>query len=398
MTIDSHFSVSKKAFFFTALFLLIFLFIDGLSLCLIKYYLIPNRKIQVVDIYEMNKRINEFAKKGAASNFDSLLGWTMKPLASEQNEEWSYRIDERGARLNNKNKNRTRISTYGDSFTFSDQVDDDETWQYYLSDLTKSNVINFGVGGYGTDQALLRIEQEFDNNPTEIVMLGILTENLARNVNRYRAVYQWPDNWGPTKPMFFASGGGGYVLLENPIRRLEDTYKLKNDRFVSDICEGYDFWFTNYQSITKFKFPFILSLVKSIFTEKKRGTSHSEIIINERAIETTQYIVKRFLDFAKQKKFTPVVVLFPTIYDMDDYYKKNNHNFNRLKNAIAKLEGLVIIDIFDVFRDQLVLNNILVEHLYMNKQHISPQGNFIIATAINDLYYKGILSGTEFDK
>ena len=171
MTIDSHFSVSKKAFFFTALFLLIFLFIDGLSWCLIKYYLIPNRKIQVVDIYEMNKRINEFAKKGAASNFDSLLGWTMKPLASEQNEDWSYRIDERGARLNNKNKNRTRISTYGDSFTFCDQVCDDETWQYYLSDLTKSNVINFGVGGYGTDQAFIRIEREFDNNPTEIVML-----------------------------------------------------------------------------------------------------------------------------------------------------------------------------------------------------------------------------------
>ena len=77
----------------------------------------------------------------------------------------------------------------------------------------------------------------------------------------------------------------------------------------------------------------------------------------------------------------------------------DNANVWVLGNTNGSVEnGTVTIDIFDVFRDQLVSNNILVEHLYMNKQHISPQGNFIIATAINDLYDKGILSGTEFDK
>lgn len=38
------------------------------------------------------------------------------------------------------------------------EVNDNETIQYFLSNLTNSFVSNYGVGNYGLDQAVLRFE------------------------------------------------------------------------------------------------------------------------------------------------------------------------------------------------------------------------------------------------
>ena len=77
------------------------------------------------------------------------------------------------------------VALYGDSFTWSSEVDHAHAWSNVLSGLLQCRVANYGVGGYGTDQAYLRfLHNEKDVAP--IAILNHLSENILRNVNQFR--------------------------------------------------------------------------------------------------------------------------------------------------------------------------------------------------------------------
>ena len=68
--------------------------------------------------------IESFIKEGS---YEKELGWTKIPLSSENYAEWSYHIDEDGSRLNELFLDTVSMSVYGNSFTFCEDVNDDET-------------------------------------------------------------------------------------------------------------------------------------------------------------------------------------------------------------------------------------------------------------------------------
>ena len=89
-------------------------------------------------------------KKFFRHSYDPLLGWVRKPNTSGEEKgpcgQTIYNINALGARLNPGHESLPSIiSCYGDSFTFCRQVDDNETWEYYLAKLAKINVLNFGI-------------------------------------------------------------------------------------------------------------------------------------------------------------------------------------------------------------------------------------------------------------
>jgi len=107
-----------------------------------------------------------------------------------------------------------RILTFGDSFTFGDEVSDNETWTYYLEKLLPgSEVINFGVHGYGHDQMLLYLQEEGIKYHPDIVILGFLSFDMQRNVISFRDY---------AKPRFVLDGGH-LVLTNTPVPRIEET-------------------------------------------------------------------------------------------------------------------------------------------------------------------------------
>ena len=71
-------------------------------------------------------------------------------------------------------------SAFGDSMTRGDEVKDDEAWLHRLSERLGCNVQNFGVGGYGLDQAALRYE--LGTPPGNFVILGLFIEMLRRDM------------------------------------------------------------------------------------------------------------------------------------------------------------------------------------------------------------------------
>jgi hypothetical protein len=117
-----------------------------------------------------------------AAKTDEELGWPLADWAT------SGTRDASGAKRNADFPDASEpcLSAYGDSFIWGDDVPLQDGWIEQLSRLLGCRVANFGVSGYGTDQAYLRFRRlTFDKAP--VVILGIFPDDIVRNVNQYRA-------------------------------------------------------------------------------------------------------------------------------------------------------------------------------------------------------------------
>jgi hypothetical protein len=111
-----------------------------------------------------------------------------------------------------------RILTFGDSFTFGQEVSDDQTWSYFLEKLLPSSeVINFGVHGYGNDQMLLYLQEEGIKYYPDIVILGFVAEDMRRNMLSFRDY---------AKPRFVLDEGQ-LVLTNTPVPRKDEVLAIE---------------------------------------------------------------------------------------------------------------------------------------------------------------------------
>ena len=108
----------------------------------------------------------------------------------------------------------TRILVVGDSFTFGEDVGDDETYSHQLQALLPgTEVINLGVHGYGHDQMLIYLQEVAGYYQPDVVILGFLTQDMERNVLSFRDY---------AKPRFVLDGGR-LVLKNSPVPSPAET-------------------------------------------------------------------------------------------------------------------------------------------------------------------------------
>ena len=100
------------------------------------------------------------------------------------------------------------IVAVGDSFTYGDEVDDDETWPSELERLLGRPVVNGGVFGYGFDQVALRAEALLERFPAaDTLVVSLIPDDVLRCEYAYR--YAW-------KP-YFDVEEGRLVLRNVPV-------------------------------------------------------------------------------------------------------------------------------------------------------------------------------------
>lgn len=141
-----------------------------------------------------------------------------------------------------------RLCCYGDSFTYGDEVADNAAYPFQLEEFAAAagrplEAINFGLPGGGTDQALLIHRRESPRFAPDVVAIGILLENIGRNVNRYRP--RWSPNTGrpASKPRFVLDESGELQLLPNPPYDSRDDYiaAVASGEVAERSAEG-DYW------------------------------------------------------------------------------------------------------------------------------------------------------------
>ncbi len=191
-----------------------------------------------------HEKINQYQQsKNTSILYDPLLGWAPRP--GSQSQDGYYLYNEDGIRADRCDfvVSKTpapgvlRIVIVGDSFTRGDDVSFEDTWGYLLEKNLKkaginAEVLNFGVGGYGVDQALLRWKKTGSLYDPQIIILGLPLENILRNGNLVRPFYAPSPMFPFFKPRF---------ILEKGVLKLVDTPTPTPDKIMS-IVEKFDTW------------------------------------------------------------------------------------------------------------------------------------------------------------
>ena len=207
------------------------------------------------------KALEKFLKKG----MDSELGWVRKPYTSglekgRDGKKTQFTINKYGARSNPGYDNReSRISLFGDSYAFGRQVDNNQTWAHLVSKELDENILNFGVGNYGLDQALLRLEREQKKRDSDLYIILVVPETICR----VQSVWKHYSEYGNTfafKPRFKLKKGK-LVLFPNIINQKK---KYRNYVDYLDDIKGHDYFFKSKFLKDILTFPYLYSFSRSI--------------------------------------------------------------------------------------------------------------------------------------
>jgi hypothetical protein len=105
------------------------------------------------------------------------------------------------------------ILAVGDSYTYGEEVGDNETWPAYLEQLANHRVLNAGVSGYGFDQTVLRAEQLSAARRPSAIVVSFIPDDIRRT--------EMSRQWGAEKP-YFDFQGDGLVLRNVPVPQRPD--------------------------------------------------------------------------------------------------------------------------------------------------------------------------------
>lgn len=178
--------------------------------------------------------------------FDATLGWTLKPDATFAN--GLYRTNSEGIRADREYaleppRGVIRVATFGDSFTHGDDVDNTQTAAALLeASGGRFEALNFGVPGYGTDQAYLRYIQEAARFRPHVVVVGLMFENLQRNVSVFRPAYFHDTGLPLVKPRFRLEWDGSPALLPPPAKSLAELRRTIETGELLAALRDTDFW------------------------------------------------------------------------------------------------------------------------------------------------------------
>ena len=288
-------------------------------------------------------RYIRFAKHQTGSLIipDDRLGWVRAPSQTGKLGNNLYVTDDDGGRQVPDAAGPHLVSTYGDSFTEGLEVDNGQTWPAQLSYALGVNVRNYAVSGYGTDQALLYLEENLKNGKrTPIVILAFIPENLNRLVSVFRPFYTYPDtDFVAFKPIFVEDQPGHFEMKKIAPAGLTPSAVANAIREASAL----DHWFTVDRTPangTDFHWPFTLAAARSLRPEAK--TSALTILRDPPpvALRVMRYVIRRFHEASLKYQFTPVVVALPGT--PNDF----GTGIENLEEIFAdRLPGLIYLDV-----------------------------------------------------
>ena len=305
---------------------------------------------------------------------DDLLGWTIGPTRVSKDGVCASSVE--GIRSADPSvvylstRPRHRIALVGDSFTFGLEVPFADSWGHVLETRlgSEAQVLNFGVDGYGFDQAYLRFQRDVRPVAPDVVVFGFIYHDLDRTM----AVYNFIDfpEWGfPfSKPRLVLEKDETLKVVNAPLIRPEDlfsTTSIDELPFLElDARYRSDDW-----RPTRYDWSYVLRLLFSSRPTRAVDPRNSE----EAMLALNEGIVTAFARTAHADGAIPLVVYFPSRSDF-------GVRPDRLREKVFarfRAKGVAVIDTTSC------LSKLGVETLFLpDRPHYSPAGNEAVANCL----------------
>ncbi len=185
-------------------------------------------------------------ERGGIHLWDAELGWVNRPSCVSP--DGKFTINAEGLRGESEYaplppNGITRLIAFGDSYTFGDEVQDKHAYPEMVERMFRGyEVLNFGVSAYGTDQALMRYRRSGRERGAHVVCMGMLLENIGRNVNRYRPLW-YPRTGSPIAKPRFLLGRDQQLELVPLVYASEDAFRdaVLDGSVLADLAE-HEYW------------------------------------------------------------------------------------------------------------------------------------------------------------
>jgi hypothetical protein len=393
----SGMSRGKLLAFRAVLVLIVVLILEGLALVAImaSRRLLPEPIRRTPDILAEQARWIDILMRHdqGREEVDPVLGWRYRSGHSSA----SDRMNSIGLRSTREYAaapapGALRIAAFGDSFVYCNEVANEEAWPYFMEQLFPGvEVLNYGVGGYGTDQALLRFRQEGMKLAPRVVLIGFAPVNLGRAVNVYRRFIS-NEEWALAKPRFLLNGHG-LDLVPAPLRNADDYAALRSQAARLRALGQHDYWYEPViydnplydWSATMRVAAHTWVLLKRRYLDPNRLQASGAFNRSSEAFQVQTAILRTFAEEVKAAGADPVVIVLPDRKSVDRARAGKGKAYDPLVEYLTQA-GIVHVDLVNALVRASA--NQPVGALFAPGGHYSGAGNRAVATWLGEWMQK----------
>jgi hypothetical protein len=300
---------------------------------------------------------------------DSMLGWRFRPGYASARD----RMNAAGLRSDReydveRPAGVRRIAVFGDAYAYGAEVPNEEAWPALLEAAAPGlEVLNHGVGGFGTDQAFLQYLRDGSRYGPEVVLIGFSPVGLRRSVN------VWPrfisaDEAPIAKPRFRLDGASGPMLVPNPLATDADWERLLAEPRDGVRALGeHDAWYEPLRYANPlYDLSALVRFKVGLGTKAWRRCCWAERPMQGGAFRegTEAFAVQRavlltFADSVRARGAQPVIVLFPDHDSVEGARQGGQAVYAPLRESLREgvraasgaPAGTPVLDLLDAFTD-----------------------------------------------
>ncbi len=204
---------------------------------------------------------------------------------------------------------KRRVALVGDSFTFGLEVHYEDTWGSQLERALgpEFQVLNFGVDGYGIDQAYLRYRRDVAAWHPEIAVLGVIDDDFRRTMCVY-AFLCFPGFGMPFAKPRLVLGPQGLTPLNLPLAPPRTLFDARAITELPDLTFDGSFdpveWESRFYHHA-YAIRLVLSRYRPWSTVRPAVSPPAQRALNAE-------IVRAFIRLARARGAVPIVVYFPS--------------------------------------------------------------------------------------
>ena len=386
---ERHLGRPRLIFF---LFLLTVLIIGMLEvLSWIGIFMLPahRRARRTTDIYkEQSAMIRAWLDPSKLHHleFHPILGWRYAPHFSDKNNQMNSKALRSSREYEPLPSARVlRIAAFGDSFVYGSEVDNANAWPALIEAQNPDmHVLNYGVGGYGVDQAYLRYLLEGTDLSPHIVLIGFSPDDINRTVNVYRRFLADLDS-PLIKPRYSLTPEGSLSLLEMPAR-LQDYQRMLNDPSTIRRFAQNDYWYVPcmyenplYDWLASVRIGCILAAwTYRRHLDPDRPVDGQFYNVNSTAFKIQAALFRQFSESIRQSGAKPLVLMLPDEQSIQRARQGELPVYEPLL-AYMRAHSIDYVDAAEAFREGNLDSPSRTRDWFAPGGHYSRGGNQLVA-------------------